>query len=82
MSPNSNFEERKPPVPTVQMLKRQFNQAKIKSIISDEPADMFSVNLSKKSNHHHSSLVLSAVNENNDQEPFSCGSLNELIALT
>jgi hypothetical protein len=64
------------------MLKKQFNQAKIKSIISDPfPPDIFSINLSKKSNHNHSSIVLSAVNnENND--PFSCGSLNELIALT
>ena len=37
--------------------------------------------MSKKSNHNQSSLVLSAVNEINN-DPFSCGSLNELIALT
>lgn len=70
------------------MLKKQYNQAKIKSIISDQYVqqavshDIFSVNMSKKSNHHNqSSLVLSAVNEINN-DPFSCGSLNELIALT
>jgi hypothetical protein len=39
--------------------------------------------LSKKSNHHQSSIVLSAVNHNEmNNDPFSCGSLNELIALT
>ncbi len=37
--------------------------------------------MSKKSNHNQSSIVLSAVNEINN-DPFSCGSLNELIALT
>lgn len=65
------------------MLKKQFNQAKIKSIISDHYVqsqginqDIFSINMSKKSNHNQSSIA----EINND--PFSCGSLNELIALT
>jgi hypothetical protein len=65
------------------MLKKQFNQAKIKSIISDHYVqginnqdNIFSINMSKKSNHNHSSIA-----EINN-EPFSCGSLNELIALT
>ena len=70
------------------MLKKQYNQAKIKSIISDHYVqqhgvnnEIFSINMSKKSNHNQSSIVLSAVNEINN-DPFSCGSLNELIALT
>jgi uncharacterized Zn-finger protein len=67
------------------MLKKQFNQAKIKSIISDhyvqginQQDNIFSINMSKKSNHNHSSIAINEINN----EPFSCGSLNELIALT